>query len=60
MANMDGRTRSGQAGRSTWRTPELRELGNLSDFVRSGNAFGKSGAPADGSSSGNDESMPMN
>ncbi len=59
MEDMD-RTRLGTAGRTAWRTPELKELGNLSDFVRSGNAFGKSGAPADGSSSGNDEAMPMN
>lgn len=40
-----------------WRRPQVEELGHLRDFVRSGHAFGKSGGPADGSSSGNDESM---
>jgi hypothetical protein len=33
-----------------WCSPELRELGNLTDFVQSGNAFGKSSTHSDGMS----------
>lgn len=44
----------------SWRSPELRELGNLRDFVQAGNAFGKSGTPSDGNSDPGGESMPMN
>ncbi|MGQ0734852.1 MAG: hypothetical protein ACT4QD_14505 [Acidobacteriota bacterium] len=57
---MDAMTNAGQSGKPVWRSPRLEELGNLRDFVRSGNAFGKSGAPADGSSDPGGESMPMN
>ncbi|HUF47555.1 MAG TPA: hypothetical protein VMM93_07030 [Vicinamibacterales bacterium] len=46
--------------KAAWRSPELRELGNLRDFVRTGHAFGKSGAPADGASDPGGESMSMN
>jgi len=43
--------------RSAWQKPQLQALGNLRDFVREGNAFGKSGALCDGGTSGNDETM---
>ena len=45
--------------RAVWQRPTLQELGNLRDFVQVGNAFGKSGAPADGSSDPGGESMVM-
>ena len=57
MADTDGRKRWIPAGRHAWRSPELRALGNLSDFVRAGHAFGKSGAPADGASTPGGEEM---
>jgi hypothetical protein len=41
-----------------WQTPTVEELGNLRDFVREGNANGKSTLSADGTTSGNHESMP--
>ena len=41
-----------------WRSPRLEQVGNLRDFVREGNAFGKSGDGLDGTTSGNNESMP--
>lgn len=34
-----------------WRAPKVEQLGNLRDFVRTGNGFGKSGTVSDGSSS---------
>lgn len=40
-----------------WRSPKLEELGNLRDFVQSGNAFGKSGVNTDGSSEPGGEMM---
>lgn len=40
-----------------WRSPRLEELGNLREFVRSGQANGKSGAPSDGASMPGGESM---
>ena len=43
--------------KSTWQRPEIIEVGNLRDLVKSGNANGKSGADIDGNSSGNDERM---
>jgi hypothetical protein len=43
-----------------WRTPELRELGNLRTFVQTGHAYGKSGGPGDGSSDPGGEQMSMN
>jgi hypothetical protein len=36
--------------KAEWRAPRLEELGNLRSFVRSGNAFGKSGGFPDGCS----------
>ena len=45
--------------RAIWQRPKLQELGNLRDFVQAGNAYGKSGAPADGSSDPGGESMTM-
>ena len=41
----------------TWQSPEIVEIGNLRDLVKSGNAEGKSGVDVDGGSSGNDERM---
>ena len=41
-----------------WRQPSVQELGNLRDFVRSGNAFGKSALTTDGASHAGNESMP--
>jgi hypothetical protein len=40
-----------------WQSPRLQRIGNLRDFVREGNAYGKSGPCADGSTSGNNEAM---
>jgi hypothetical protein len=40
-----------------WHRPTVQELGNLRDFVRSGNAFGKSVVQEDGSSMAGNESM---
>lgn len=40
-----------------WRAPRLQELGNLKDFVRVGNASGKSGLQTDGSSAAGNETM---
>ena len=47
-----------QAGaKPAWHSPKLEELGNLRDFVQTGNAFGKSGVNADGSSDPGGEMM---
>ena len=46
--------------KSPWRSPKLRELGNLRSFVQTGHAFGKSGGPGDGSSDPGGEQMNMN
>jgi len=40
-----------------WHSPKVEELGNLRDFVKSGNAFGKSVLAADGESMAGAESM---
>ena len=40
-----------------WREPSVQELGNLRDFVRTGNAFGKSVVRTDGQSMAGNESM---
>jgi hypothetical protein len=40
-----------------WHSPKVEELGNLRDFVKSGNAFGKSVLTADGESMAGNESM---
>ena len=45
------------ASKRAWQSPRLEELGNLREFVRSGQANGKSGAPADGASMPGGESM---
>lgn len=42
-----------------WRQPAVHELGNLRDFVKTGNAFGKSVVTTDGSSMAGNESMQM-
>jgi hypothetical protein len=40
-----------------WRRPLVQELGNLRDFVRTGNALGKSHVITDGASMAGNESM---
>lgn len=60
MAGRDETTASRRAVKAPWQSPRLQELGNLRDFVQTGHAFGKSGAPADGESDPGGESMPMN
>lgn len=40
-----------------WRQPSVQQLGNLRDFVRTGNAFGKSVFTTDGQSMAGNESM---
>ena len=45
------------ASKRVWRSPRLEELGNLREFVRTGQANGKSGAPSDGASMPGGESM---
>ena len=46
--------------RTAWNRPKLEELGRLRDFVRVGNAFGKSVVVNDGNSEAGGESMAMN
>lgn len=41
-----------------WRQPSIQALGNLREFVRTGNAFGKSALTTDGMSMAGNESMP--
>ena len=60
MAGVDDSARHVGARKPTWRSPQLKELGNLRDFVQTGHAFGKSGTPSDGNSTPGGESMPMN
>ena len=59
MDSNDSAKTQDEASKPVWRSPRLEEIGNLRDFVREGNAFGKSGPGADGSTSGNDEAMTM-
>ena len=40
-----------------WHSPKVEELGNLRDFVKTGNAFGKSILTTDGESMAGNESM---
>ena len=58
MASTNDSVTQDEVRKPVWRSPRLEELGNLRDFVRTGNAFGKSGTPADGNSSPGGESMP--
>ncbi len=55
MASFDPAVR---AAKAEWRSPRLEELGNLKDFVRSGQAYGKSIQTTDGNSMAGNESMP--
>jgi hypothetical protein len=48
---------SSKEARPAWRTPQVEELGNLRDFVRSGVANGKSILTTDGDSMAGNESM---
>ena len=49
----------GRVTKREWRSPRLEQGGSLRDFVREGNAFGKSGPGEDGTTSGNNEAMLM-
>jgi len=60
MELRDGGKAPGEASKLAWRSPRLEEIGNLREFVREGNANGKSQASIDGTTSGNNESMLMN
>jgi hypothetical protein len=60
MTTMTGETSTvatGLGSKRVWRRPEVREVGYLRDFIRCGNAEGKSGITIDGSSCGTDEAM---
>lgn len=57
MAVAAERTERRDGQKPEWRRPELRELGNLRDFVQTGHAFGKSGGTSDGSSDPGGERM---
>jgi hypothetical protein len=48
----------GAAAKPAWSRPKLDELGHLRDFVRVGNAFGKSVLENDGMADAGGESMP--
>lgn len=52
-------TNRGTAKRAAWNRPKLEELGRLRDFVRVGNAFGKSVLTNDGNAEAGNESMEM-
>ena len=43
--------------RASWQAPKLQELGNLRDFVRTGNANGQSGIHGDGEAKCGGEAM---
>jgi hypothetical protein len=63
MASVDtGHNRSettpDREDRREWCNPELKELGNLKDFVQTGHAFGKSVLINDGNAMAGGESMP--
>lgn len=45
------------ATKPVWQRPKLEKLGNLKDFVQTGNAFGKSGLASDGESTPGGEMM---
>lgn len=49
---------AGATDRKAWHSPRLEELGNLRDFVQSGNAYGKSIQTTDGESMAGNESNP--
>ena len=59
MAGMDDSAARMTTSKTPWRSPKLQELGNLRNFVQSGNAFGKSGTVADGCSDPAGEKMSM-
>jgi hypothetical protein len=46
--------------RTAWNRPTIEEMGTLRDFVRVGNAFGKSALVNDGNAEAGGESMAMN
>jgi hypothetical protein len=51
-------TPKGSEPKPEWRQPSVQEIGNLRDFVRTGNAVGKSILVTDGQSMAGNESMP--
>ena len=50
-------TSNSNSSQQVWQTPKLQELGNLRDFVRVGNANGKSGGNMDGAANCGGEAM---
>lgn len=50
-------TKTTKTSKPEWREPSVQELGNLRDFVRTGNAYGKSVVATDGMSMAGNESM---
>lgn len=46
-----------KGGKRAWHSPKVEQLGNLRDFVKTGNAFGKSVLTTDGESMAGNESM---
>ena len=50
-------TRGVKNEKRAWHSPKVEELGNLRDFVKAGNAFGKSVLIGDGNADGGGESM---
>ena len=46
-----------RAEKRVWHSPKVEELGNLRDFVQTGQAIGKSDGPPDGQSMAGNESM---
>ena len=56
MGTTDSKSRV-KGEKRAWHSPKVEELGNLRDFVKTGNAFGKSVLTADGQSMAGNESM---
>lgn len=56
MGTTDSKSRA-KGEKRAWHSPKVEELGNLRDFVKTGNAFGKSVLTTDGQSMAGNESM---
>lgn len=56
MGTIDSTPR-GNTEKRAWHSPKVEALGNLRDFVKTGNAFGKSVLTTDGESMAGNESM---
>jgi hypothetical protein len=55
MKSADSEQRAGR--KPVWQSPKLQELGNIRQFVRTGEAMGKSGTDTDGGSMPGHEAM---